>query len=672
MKKHTDSFGKYTLLEKLASGGMAEVFLACAAGAGGTRKFVAIKRILPQFSDSPEYKDMFTSEAKIAINLSHSNVVSIYEFGIEKSQLYLVMDYVEGRNLRQILNKLKEKSKTFSIAQIVYVIKQVAAGLDHAHRCLGGTTGEPLNIIHRDMSPQNMMVNFEGEVKIVDFGIAKAGAQTETTPDGTLKGKFGYMSPEQAEGQSVDLKTDIFSLGIVLWELLANERLFLANNEINTLRKIRKCQIPSLRKINPNIHPELERITRKALAKDQNFRYQHSAAFHRDLNRFLNKGYPNFVPHDFSVFIQKIYADEILEARKRLVEYAKIPLEQKEDKAPPTNQENKSVDSSLLVLTNSLASAVTLTDSKDPVQLNTQTDPDNIAFNEESSELSQDTVNSLRKISMEFSQSGVHSSKSTRTRTSTNIHNKFNVNTKTDFKGMKKGAFNHPAAILLILSALFVLIYIVYMGDTGQMGGGGEKSPAQRASLGHEDHNPSQQATKNKTNRPSLPVTRPQVTKPLPISISSDPSGAGIFINGRNTGKSTPGRVLVPSNQSINIELKKESYITYEKRGVIITQVGKVFQAKLQRAAIGYLDIDVRPPSPAVKIYLDGKLLKGERLPIRRYAVPAKKLIIEAKNPVNNTYAKQRIILQQDQRRSIVFRLKHQQKKSRRNPSHQK
>ena len=321
-----ERFGKYLLLEKLATGGMAEVFLARSAGTSGIAKFFAIKRILPQYAESQEFIDMFKDEAKIAINLNHSNIVSIHEFGVENLQFFLVMDYVEGRNLRQILNKMKKANVQFSVDQIVYMVKEVAGGLDHAHRCIDGSTGKPLNITHRDMSPQNLMVSFEGEVKIVDFGIAKAESQIENTRAGTLKGKFGYMSPEQADGQPIDLRTDIFSLGICLWELLANDRLFSANNELNTLRKIRDCQIPSLRKINPNIHAEIERIAQKALARDRNLRYQTAAAFHRDLNRFLNRQYPDFSPQDFSVFNKSIFAEDIMNLRKRLVDYTKLAV----------------------------------------------------------------------------------------------------------------------------------------------------------------------------------------------------------------------------------------------------------------------------------------------------------------------------------------------------------
>ncbi|RYZ78767.1 MAG: serine/threonine protein kinase, partial [Proteobacteria bacterium] len=224
MSQQLEQFGKYLLLEKLASGGMAEVYLAKSVGAVGVNKFVAVKRILPQYSQSREYIDMFKEEAKIAVNLNHGNVVSIYDFGVEHEQFYLVMEYVEGRNLRQIINEMKKSNVQFSTDQIVFIMKEVAAGLDHAHRCIDGSTGRPLNITHRDMSPQNIMVSFEGETKIIDFGIAKAETQVEATKAGTLKGKFGYMSPEQADGMPIDLRTDIFSLGIVLWELLANDR----------------------------------------------------------------------------------------------------------------------------------------------------------------------------------------------------------------------------------------------------------------------------------------------------------------------------------------------------------------------------------------------------------------------------------------------------------------
>jgi len=324
MSKALEAFGKYLLLEKLAAGGMAEVFLAKSVGAGGIGKFVAMKRILPQFTDNEEFVEMFKEEAKLVMNLNHGNIVSIFDFGIERNQFFLIMEYVEGQNLRQTLNHLKKTSRNFSIDQIVYIVKEVAAGLDHAHRCVDASTGKLLNITHRDISPQNIMLSFEGEIKVVDFGIAKAETQLEHTRAGTIKGKFGYMSPEQAEGQLVDAKTDIFSLGIVLWELLAGERLFSAQSEQATLRKIKECQVPSIRKLNPSVHIDLEKIVQKSLERDKTNRYQSMESFTKDLSKFLNTHFPEFSKQEFSKFMKSSYSDMYLENRKKLAEFAKI------------------------------------------------------------------------------------------------------------------------------------------------------------------------------------------------------------------------------------------------------------------------------------------------------------------------------------------------------------
>lgn len=326
MSQNFERFGKYILLEKLASGGMAEVYLSKSTGAEGVNKFVAIKRILPQYSENPEFVEMFKEEAKIAVNLTHSNIVSIFDFGVERNQFYLVMDYLEGKNLRQITTELKKQNKALSVDQIVYILKEAAAGLDHAHRGVDSSTGKPLNVIHRDVSPQNLMISYDGEVKVIDFGIAKAETQLEATKAGTLKGKYGYMSPEQADGQYIDSSTDIFSLGIVLWELLANDRLFTASNEAAILRKIRECQIPPIRKLNPSVPNELEKIVHKALAKDKSLRYQTTASFHRDLNRFLNTAYPEFSPHDFAVFMKETFSSEFLEIQRKRVEFSKVKI----------------------------------------------------------------------------------------------------------------------------------------------------------------------------------------------------------------------------------------------------------------------------------------------------------------------------------------------------------
>ncbi len=718
MKSSTQFFGKYTLLEKLASGGMAEIFLARGTGAKGIGKLVAIKRILPQFSDSQDYKDMFTSEAKIAVNLSHSNIVSIYEFGIEKKQLYLVMDYVEGRNLRQMLNKMKEKSKSFSMEQVVYIIKEAASGLDHAHRCLDGTTGESLNIVHRDISPQNVMISFEGEVKIVDFGIAKAEVTEEATADGTLKGKFGYMSPEQAEGRGINLRTDIFSLGIILWESLARERLFLANNEISTLRKIRRCQIPSLKRVNPNIHPELERIVKKALVKDQHLRYQDSAALHRDLSRFLNRRYPDFSSHDFSTFIRSLYSDEIVSARKRLIEYAKIP-----DPPAPSASEvtsTEGLDESFLSISEDhlidenqslgagghgkTTSRITLSEPHENLLgresgLSGGNQEGRASFEFSEDDMDEGEAKSILPSPSDLSQpdmSPLYNTTTTYTGSMPNSKNKSFSNSRDLSVSlvMRRKQKKHHVAVILVLA--MTVCGLAYMTDLHkkvlspenkaqiisqiQQGiprapssppslppsQGAASGPGSTRSVSSTSHRPHQQGGLNQgrgSNQAvgatsSAGVNSQSGSRKIKINVNSNPANAEIWVNGKVVGESTPAIIYVTQNKPIHIKLKKENHITYTKKNLIFSKAGQGFMATLQRAHVGYLNIDVRPPHPAVKIYLDGELLKGEELPIRRYAVPAKTIVVEARNPVLKTYSKQRILLRKGEKKYVVLKLK--------------
>lgn len=301
---------------------MAEIFLACDLGPTGIGRFLAIKKALSHFSENEEFIDMFKNEGKVACNLKHGNIAPIYEFGFESNQLYLSMEYISGRNLRELIKKTITSKTPIDAPYSVYMIKEVAAGLNYAHNAVDSSTGQPLHLIHRDISPQNIMVSFDGEVKIIDFGIAKI-ADTDLTKAGHLKGKFGYMSPEQARGEKLDLRGDVFCLGTILWELLANKRLFKCENEMATLRKVQNCDIPGVQNINPQVSSSLEKIVLKALKKNKNSRYNTALEFERDLNRLLSKKYPNFDRYDFSAFIKKIYARDILNERELLKKYSK-------------------------------------------------------------------------------------------------------------------------------------------------------------------------------------------------------------------------------------------------------------------------------------------------------------------------------------------------------------
>jgi len=674
-----ESFGKYALLEKLATGGMAEVFLARGIGAGGIGKFFAIKRILPQYADSPEFIDMFKDEAKIAINLSHNNIVSIHEFGVEKGQFFIVMDYVEGRNLRQILNKMKKSGLQFSIDQIIYIFKEVAAGLDHAHRCIDGSTGKPLNITHRDMSPQNVMLSFEGEVKIVDFGIAKAESQLETTRAGTLKGKFGYMSPEQAEGQPVDLRTDIFSLGIVLWELLANDRLFVANNEINTLRKIRDCQIPSLRKVNPNIHTELERIVQKALARDRNLRYQTGAAMHRDLNRFLNRQYPDFSSQDFAVFIKSVFADEILSLRKRLVEYARF---NPAAGATPVNtkRRNQDAEEHTSVVDTSTSSMVAnetqithseVTDSVSAAAVEPQTPSPVKANNTESSTTDSlevaDAVMPPRGSAMGLvldEQALADMGKTKDSMPTLTQKTKSYASRAESRMRSRSGSRSGPmrAATFLVFCLLTVSVYAYLVKYFTPMMNQVITATdpylhAFHAALGVEVNStvnssnssappPETQEPIAATPAPAI-VTPPHVEpapEPVPaptpvpatppvsttedtgpaftmVTVTSNPSGATIFLDEKNTGMVTPSRVEVPARKTFSLSLRKRGYAEYRLRNTTKEETGQRVTVKLLKQNVAYLDIDVFPPVDVV-ISINGKVT-GLKPPLHDVEIPA-------------------------------------------------
>ena len=638
MSKALETFGKYVLLEKLASGGMAEVYLAKSTGAGGVSKFIAIKRILPQYSDHPEFIDMFKEEANICVNLNHSNVVSIYDFGVEKKQFFLVMEYVEGQNLRQILNHLKKENKYFSIDQIVYMGKEVAAGLDHAHRCLDGTTGKPLNITHRDMSPQNIMVSFEGEVKIVDFGIAKkAESEIEATRAGTIKGKFGYMSPEQADGQNVDLRTDIFSLGIVMWELLANDRLFTSNSEAATLRKIRECQIPSLRKLNPSIPPELERIVNKALAKDKSLRYQTAASFHRDLNRFLNTQYPEFSPHDFSVFMKSAFSAMFMENRKKLVEFAKIKAE---------DADSFTLTSTLTETENSDNDGDTEnTDANLKLDLGEPANGAPVDLSDLPKRTPTKQPSFLGSSQERFNRTQTGSSAGPRTHTAVTGRRNISADTGRSWVGM----FLTVVGIALLGGGGWHL----YQTQTKNkpLGGGNWSSETPTTTLPNmkvadPTPPPIEPTPKNPEPQPNPVLPNQQNT----VYIQSVPTGARIFVDGQDTGMITPFQQRIENGKEVVITLKREGYQPYERKEKI-TENGAVYKySLLPMPQMGYVNLELVNGGHNPVVIINGQRIE-EKLPLKDYPVIAGAPVkIEAHNPFTGLSAEQTVQVEANKR----------------------
>ena len=300
-------FGKYYLLERINVGGMAEVFKAKVVGVEGFERIVALKRILPNIAEDEEFITMFIDEAKIAVQLQHANIAQIFDLGKVDDAYFIALEYVQGRDLRGIFDDLRRHRQTMPMPQVCYVIMQVCEGLDYAHN-KRDAQGRALNLVHRDVSPQNVLIGYEGEVKLIDFGIAKAAGKASKTQAGILKGKFGYMSPEQVRGLSIDRRSDIFAVGIILYEMLTGERLFVGESDFSTLEKVRNVEVVPPSSFNSEIPEQLERIVLKALAKDLEDRYQNALDLHDDLQAFLYSVGKFSSRKDLSVWMKRTFA----------------------------------------------------------------------------------------------------------------------------------------------------------------------------------------------------------------------------------------------------------------------------------------------------------------------------------------------------------------------------
>ncbi len=300
-----EEYGNYFLLEKIAVGGMAELFKAQQRGVQGFQKIVAIKRILPHFSDNDDFVTMFIDEAKLAAQLTHPNIVQIFDLGKSGSSYYIAMEYVNGRDLRTLLRKVREYGTSFPEQVAAFVVMKVAAALDYAHRKRGFDDRE-LKLVHRDISPQNVILSVEGAVKLVDFGIAKAASKASNTMAGALKGKLLYMSPEQATGQPLDNRSDLYSLGLVLFELLTGVRCFQSDSELGVLEKVRFGRISDLVTLNPKVSREMVAIVNRALQKSVDHRYPSARFMERDLREYLQRQGTPITEHDVAEYMNTL------------------------------------------------------------------------------------------------------------------------------------------------------------------------------------------------------------------------------------------------------------------------------------------------------------------------------------------------------------------------------
>ncbi len=306
---HPEKFGKYLLLDKFAVGGMAEVFRGKIIGDQGFEKIIVIKKLLPHINKDQEILTHFIDEAKLVAQLHHENIIHIYDFGNIDGTYFIAMEFLFGNDLRTILEHAKKKNRPITLDHILHIISKICDGLSHAHE-LKNYQGKPLNIIHRDISPQNIFVTFDGQVKILDFGIAKSAIQQVETQIGTLKGKLSYMSPEQAAGIKIDFRSDIFSIGILLYEALTQKSMF-EGETIQILSKIMDVQYEPIENIIKNIPPQLARILNKSLQKLPKNRYASCAEMFSDVEDCIYQLNLRASKHKLSSYMKHLFKYEI-------------------------------------------------------------------------------------------------------------------------------------------------------------------------------------------------------------------------------------------------------------------------------------------------------------------------------------------------------------------------
>lgn len=332
MATFQQQLGDYEIIERIAQGGMAQIYKAKTADPNGIARLVVIKRILPHISSNPEYVEMLIDEAKIAVHFNHGNIAQIYDLGKAGDDYFIVMEYVDGKTLGQIVREFKDREEKVPLEIAVYCLMEVCRGLDYMHSRTNAD-GKPLGVVHRDISPQNIIMSYSGTVKIIDFGVAKAVEKSSNTESGVLKGKFAYMSPEQAQGNPIDRRSDIFAAGILLWEVITGERLFKRKSNLDTVKAVQKAQVTPPSKMRKGVPKALDKIIQKALARKPSSRYQQASEMAEDLARFLSEHYPDFRMLNVTQFLYRYFGPEPDEEGLP-PEMAELAVEKKQ-KPPP-------------------------------------------------------------------------------------------------------------------------------------------------------------------------------------------------------------------------------------------------------------------------------------------------------------------------------------------------
>ncbi len=623
MSKNYQRFGKYLILDHLVDGGMAKICRANYLGEQAN-KIVAIKMIQPQYSKNPSFVQMFEDELKVTFGLLHPNIAQVYDYGMVDDQLYSAMEYVDGANLKQFLDRLKEKKFVFPVEISTYIVSQVAQALHYAHTFQDKLTGKSFNIIHRDISPHNIMITYDGAVKVIDFGIAKADSNSEATQAGTIKGKLSYLAPEYLEGLELDHRYDQFAVGITLWEMLCSRKLFSAKNDLAVLKLIQACNVPKPSSINPNVPAELDEIVLKALSKDRSNRFENLDKLNRALVKFLYSNFPEFNATDLSYFAKQLFKDEIQSDKEKFVEFGKIDIKPyledlQRSESGDTRKNEKAEDGSFLSdelrsgkIELDLGSFDAKTEGSTPnLDLNFS---DSTATGYKIEKLQKDTVtkksNLKGRVGAAANANGKASPASGTRVNRTKIANKNSLNKKQE---KKNGGFGLIGSALvagsLMVGVLKPDLVKDYTGiDLGKVFG----------------------VKRDLASNPSLQVeekeNEPKIVEKGRIVFDNLDSNMTIKLNGKNVEMDAFG-IYVEKNVSYVLEVEKPGYKTWKYDRTINLSGERpkleIIIPELERLSIGFLTTSQNfSPGSVIYMNINGEKIKQD-LPLRNYRIPA-------------------------------------------------
>jgi serine/threonine protein kinase len=644
--KKFERFGKYLILDHLVDGGMAKICRARFLGEQ-SNKVVAIKMVQPQFSKDPNFVRMFQDELSVCFGLLHPNIAQTYDYGKVNEQLYTAMEYVDGANLKQFLDRLKEKNFVFPVEISVYIISQVCQGLHYAHTFTEKLSGQPLNIVHRDISPHNVMLTYDGAVKVIDFGIAKSNSNSEATQAGTIKGKLSYLAPEYLEGLDLDARYDEFAVGITLWEMLCSRKMFTAANDLAVLKQIQACKIAPPSSINPNVPKELDAIVMKALSKDRSQRYEDMDKFNRALVKFLYSQYPDFNPSDLSYFAKELFKDEIKRDKEKFVEYGKINVQPYIDDLNK-DQNGKPAAPAAFPMPNVSGGEQLVRQERIEIDLEetSNTNEDGSATIELATSSPQTSTRKVARaaVGKEKAKTSTAIKVSKKADKTNTTSNKTMSRSKKDIEKDGKESKSSVSVIFILVASLCGVAY--FQGDFME-----EMTGINIYKMIHGEGERTISSVSNPSAVKEIKATpQPQMPKEGTITLGGVDFEMEVLINGQKQSYVSGTAMKVPLDQNITVMVKKAGYKSFMKTIALTVEESSAFVQVPEpiRARTGLLSSSLNYGAGSVLIFeVDGEKIE-KTMPFRDIAIPSGSYQAKVINPALGTEKEIEFIIEEN------------------------